>query len=236
MAQNDKITSKRVQSELAHNLPSESDFSKIQMLLDMQEHPENYSEEALETMLENPEVRELMEATAQLKQAMTWEETGKEPVNTDAEWQYFAKAHLADSAPRRGWLKVAATFIGVLLVTGMAFAAIHIVRMVNSQKPQVVQTEQPVTADPSTTMPADTVKTDTIAPKIIRYDEATLQKILSDIGEYYRLRVELRNEDAKTLRLFFQWNQRQEASKVLEQLNMFERIHLVLNDSTIIAE
>ena len=209
---------------------------KIQMLLDMQEHPENYSEQALETMLEDPDVRELMEAAAQLKQAMTWEETGKEPVNTGAEWQRFAKTHLADSAPRRGWLKVAATFIGVLFVTGMTFAAIHIVRMVNSQKAETVQVEQPAPVKPSTTTPADTVKTDTIAPKVIRYDEATLYKILTDMGEYYRLRVELRNEDAKTLRLFFQWNQRQEASKVLEQLNMFERIHLVLNDSTIIAE
>ena len=209
---------------------------KIQMLLDMQEHPENYSEQAFETMLEDPDVRELMEATAQLKQAMTWEETGKEPVNTGAEWQRFAKTHLADSAPRRGWLKVAATFIGVLFVTGMTFAAIHIVRMVNSQKAETVQVEQPAPVKPSTTTPADTVKTDTIAPKVIRYDEATLYKILTDMGEYYRLRVELRNEDAKTLRLFFQWNQRQEASKVLEQLNMFERIHLVLNDSTIIAE
>ena len=209
---------------------------KIQMLLDMQEHPENYSEQALETMLEDPDVRELMEATAQLKQAMTWEETGKEPVNTGAEWQRFAKTYLADSAPRRGWLKVAATFIGVLFVTGMTFAAIHIVRMGNSQKAETVQVEQPAPVKPSTTTPADTVKTDTIAPKVIRYDEATLYKILTDMGEYYRLRVELRNEDAKTLRLFFQWNQRQEASKVLEQLNMFERIHLVLNDSTIIAE
>ena len=209
---------------------------KIQMLLDMQEHPENYSEQAFETMLEDPDVRELMEATAQLKQAMTWEETGKEPVNTGAEWQRFAKTHLADSAPRRGWLKVAATFIGVLFVTGMTFAAIHIVRMVNSHKAETVQVEQPAPVKPSTTTPADTVKTDTIAPKVIRYDEATLYKILTDMGEYYRLRVELRNEDAKTLRLFFQWNQRQEASKVLEQLNMFERIHLVLNDSTIIAE
>ena len=142
----------------------------------------------------------------------------------------------ADSKPRRGWLKVAAVFLGVLFVSGITFAAIHIVRMVNSQKSQTVQTEQPMTAKASTTIPADTVKTDTIAPKIIRYDEATLQKILTDMGEYYRLRVELRNEDAKTLRLFFQWNQRQEASKVLEQLNTFERIHLVLNDSTIIAE
>ena len=209
---------------------------KIQMLLDMQEHPENYSEQELKTMLEDPEVRELMEATALLKQAMIWENSRKSTVNVDAEWQRFAGQHIADSKPRRGWLKVAAVFLGVLFVSGITFAAIHIVRMVNSQKSQTVQTEQPMTAKASTTIPADTVKTDTIAPKIIRYDEATLQKILTDMGEYYRLRVELRNEDAKTLRLFFQWNQRQEASKVLEQLNTFERIHLVLNDSTIIAE
>ena len=209
---------------------------KIQMLLDMQEHPENYSEQELKTMLEDPEVRELMEATALLKQAMIWENARKNAVNVDAEWQRFAGQLIADSKPRRGWMKVAAVFLGVLFVSGITFAAIHIVRMVNSQKSQTVQTEQPMTAKASTTIPADTVKTDTIAPKIIRYDEATLQKILTDMGEYYRLRVELRNEDAKTLRLFFQWNQRQEASKVLEQLNMFERIHLVLNDSTIIAE
>ena len=209
---------------------------KIQMLLDMQEHPENYSEQELKTMLEDPEVRELMEATALLKQTMIWENSRKSTVNVDAEWQRFAGQHIADSKPRRGWLKVAAVFLGVLFVSGITFAAIHIVRMVNSQKSQTVQTEQPMTAKASTTIPADTVKTDTIAPKIIRYDEATLQKILTDMGEYYRLRVELRNEDAKTLRLFFQWNQRQEASKVLEQLNTFERIHLVLNDSTIIAE
>ena len=209
---------------------------KIQMLLDMQEHPENYSEQELKTMLKDPEVRELMEATALLKQAMIWENSRKSTVNVDAEWQRFAGQHIADSKPRRGWLKVAAVFLGVLFVSGITFAAIHIVRMVNSQKSQTVQTEQPMTAKASSTIPADTVKTDTIAPKIIRYDEATLQKILTDMGEYYRLRVELRNEDAKTLRLFFQWNQRQEASKVLEQLNTFERIHLVLNDSTIIAE
>ena len=209
---------------------------KIQMLLDMQEHPENYSEQELKTMLKDPEVRELMEATALLKQAMIWENSRKSTVNVDAEWQRFAGQHIADSKPRRGWMKVAAVFLGVLFVSGITFAAIHIVQMVNSQKSQTVQTEQPMTAKASTTIPADTVKTDTIAPKIIRYDEATLQKILTDMGEYYRLRVELRNEDAKTLRLFFQWNQRQEASKVLEQLNTFERIHLVLNDSTIIAE
>lgn len=209
---------------------------KIQMLLDMQEHPENYSEQALKTMLKDPEMHELMEATALLKQAMIWGNTRKNAVSVDVEWQRFSAQHYTDSKPRRGWLKVAAVFLGVLFVSGITFAAIHIMQIANKQKPEIVQTEQPVPVKPSATTPTDTVKTDSISPKVIRYDEATFQKILTDIGNYYRLRVEFRNEDAKTIRLFFQWNQRQEASKVLEQLNMFERIHLVLNDSTIIAE
>ena len=209
---------------------------KIQMLLDMQEHPENYSEQELKTMLKDPEVRELMEATALLKQAMIWENSRKSTVNVDAEWQRFAGQHIADSKPRRGWLKVAAVFLGVLFVSGITFAAIHIVRMVNSQKSQTVQTEQPMTAKASTTIPADTVKTDTIAPKIIRYDESTLQKILTDMSDYYRLRVEWKNDEAKSLRLFFQWDQRLKPTEAMEQLNMFERFHLKMNDSTIIAE
>ena len=61
---------------------------KIQLLLDMQEHPEQFSEQALKTMLDDPEVRELMEATAQLKQAMMSDENNENDV--DAEWQRFA--------------------------------------------------------------------------------------------------------------------------------------------------
>ena len=75
---------------------------KIQMLLDMQEHPENYSEQTLETMLKDPEVRELMEATAQLKQAMTWEKGSKNTANVDAEWHRFSKTHYNESKPRHG--------------------------------------------------------------------------------------------------------------------------------------
>ena len=60
--------------------------TKIQLLLDMQENPEQYSEEELKTMLEDDEVCELMESAALLKQAMTWEDSEINP-DVDAEWQ-----------------------------------------------------------------------------------------------------------------------------------------------------
>ena len=207
------------------------------------------TDEQLQQALDDPQMRELVEQMAFAKRTFKDEELQAVEPDVEGEWEKFAAKRSAlplcsaknfdegnETQHVYPFKKMAASFIGVLLVSGMAFAAIHIVRMVNSQKHQTVQTEQPGAYKPPTTMPVDTVKTDTIAPKIIRYDEATLQKILTDMGDYYRLHVELRNEEAKTLRLFFLWNQRQEASIVLEQLNMFERIHLVLNDSTIIAE
>ena len=207
------------------------------------------TDEQLQQALDDPQMRELVEQMAFAKRTFKNEELQTVEPDVEGEWEKFAAKRSAlplcsaknfdeGNETQHGYpfKKMAASFIGILLVSGMAFAAIHIVRMVNSQKHQTVQTEQPGAYKPPTTMPVDTVKTDTIAPKIIRYDEATLQKILTDMGDYYRLHVELRNEEAKTLRLFFLWNQRQEASIVLEQLNMFERIHLALNDSTIIAE
>ena len=49
--------------------------TKIKMLLDMQEQPGHYSEEALQQMLGDDEAHELMEAAAQLKRAMENDET-----------------------------------------------------------------------------------------------------------------------------------------------------------------
>ena len=208
---------------------------KIQMLLDMQEHPENYSEEALETMLEDPEVCELMEATAQLKQAMTWADASKNTADTDAEWQRFVKAHLADSAPRRGWLKVAASFIGVLLVSGMAFAAIHIVRHVagGDSKASAPETQAPNSHQPI--VAADTVKSDTvvIATPVV-FDNVTLDSIARDIAAYHHVGMDLQNDQARQLRFYFVWKQDDSLQEVIEKLNMFEHVDMTVEDGKLI--
>jgi hypothetical protein len=56
------------------------------------------------------------------------------------------------------------------------------------------------------------------------------------MADYYRLRVEWKNEETKKLRLFYQWDQGLTLSEIIEQLNTFERFGLELNDSTIIVE
>ena len=207
---------------------------KIQLLLDMQEHPEQFSEQALQTMLNDPEMRELMEATAQLKQAMINEESNEN--NVDAEWQRFAQTHLTEQKQERSWLKIAATFIGILMMSGIAFAAIHIIRHVSNAGVESHPPIQETTNANPHQLPADTLKTDSIPPKVVRYDEATLEKILTDMADYYGLSLIWKSEDTKTLRLFYVWNRQLSASESTKQLNNFERIHLELNDSIITVE
>ncbi len=207
---------------------------KIQLLLDMQEHPEQFSEQALQTMLDDPEVRELMEATAQLKQAMMSDENNVNDV--DAEWQRFAQTHLTEQKQERSWLKIAATFIGILMMSGIAFAAIHIIRHVSNVGVESHPPIQETTIANPHQLPADTLKTDSIPPKVVRYDEATLEKILTDMANYYGLSLIWKSEDAKTLRLFYVWNRQLSASESTKQLNNFERFHLELNDSIITVE
>ena len=207
---------------------------KIQLLLDMQEHPEQFSEQALKTMLDDPEVRELMEATAQLKQAMMSDENNENDV--DAEWQRFAQTHLTEQKAERSWLKIAATFIGILMMSGIAFAAIHVIRNVSNAGLDPQEPIQETTVANPNKLPADTLKTDSIPPKVVRYDEATLEQILTDMTDYYGLTLNWKSEEAKTLRLFYIWNKQQSAVEAISSMNSFERIRLELNDSILTAD
>ena len=208
---------------------------KIQMLLDMQEHPENYSEQTLETMLKDPEVRELMEATAQLKQAMTWENESKNTANVDAEWQCFSRTYYTETKPRRGWLKVAATFIGILFITGMAFAAIHIARSVVEKDTKAPTNETQISDSHQPAILTDTIKNDTIAMATqVVFDNVTLDSIAKDIAAYHHIGMDLRNDQARQLRFYFIWKRDDSLQEVVEKLNMFEHVNMAVEDGKLI--
>jgi hypothetical protein len=132
---------------------------------------------------------------------------------------------------------MAASFIGVLLVSGMAFAAIHIVRMVNSHKAETVQIEQPASYKPSTALPTDTVKTDTTATmQPVVFDNVPLEKMLPEIASYYDTEVSFRSEEARQLRFHFVWKREDGLGHAIEKLNRFESLNVRLEEGKIIVE
>lgn len=210
---------------------------KIELLLDIQEHPEKYSDEQLNSMLaEDEELAEMMEQLATTKRAMTKEEAEDEQLDMDVLWQEFEAEHELEfdepetkrvSMPLR---KIAAMFIGVALTAGVAFAAIQIVRSVSKPAPEPTKIEAP--AAPKAAQPDDEVHADTVvAVKPVVFDNVELAQIMAQIAAHYKAEVEIENEDAGAYRLYFEWNSQETLEHVVERLNRFESINIELNNN-----
>jgi len=197
-------------------------------------------------------VAENQKLLALTKRAFVKREVEKESVPVDEEWEKFAAEHadeldaLEKDEPRTATItrlmgilpyKVAASIIGILFTAGVAFAAIHIVRMVSNSKPQAIQTEQTISAKPTSALPTDTVKTDTTTTtKPIVFDNVALDKMLPQIASYYNKEVEFLNADARQLRFYFVWKQDETLDVVLHRLNLFESITVELKSDKIVVE
>ena len=224
-----------------------TDRQLIERLLELQEHPEQVTDEQLQQALDDPQMRELVEQMAFAKRAFKNEGLQAEELDVEGEWEKFAADHYGEDnsgktnftlfALHSSLQKIAALFIGVLLVSGMAFAAMHIVRMVNSQKAETVQVEQPVSYKPSTELPADTIitdTTDTAEPAV--FDNVPLENMLTEIATYYHVEVSFMNDDARQLRFHFVWKREDGLGHAIEKLNRFESLTVRLDENKIIVE
>ena len=202
---------------------------KIRLLLDMHEHPENYTDEQLAVMLDD----ELQEHLASAKRAMT---DIPEP-DVDAEWQRFEQEHFAPTLHRR-WLKVAAMIAGVLMLSAFTYAAIRAVshHAVDKTK-EPTETVAPAPQQESTVGPrlgvADTA---TVVSEPIVFDNQPLDQMMEQIAPHYGLQVEFRNEDARALRFYFVWQPDEDLDAVLERLNLFESVNISKEGNTIVVE
>jgi hypothetical protein len=212
-------------------------MNKTDLLLQMMEQPHRYTADQWQEILADDECRELYTLMSKTQSAVDAARADEEITDEmiDAEWQRFTQTHLTDEKPERSWLKIAATFIGILMISGIAFAAIHIIRHVSNVGVEPQAPIQETIIANSHQLPADTVRADTIPPKVVRYEEATLKQILTDMADYYGLTLNWKSEEAKTLRLFYIWNKQQSAEEVITSMNSFERISLQLNDSILTA-
>ena len=197
-------------------------------------------------------VAENQKLLALTKRAFVKREVEKESVPVDEEWEKFAAEHaeeleaLGKDEPHTATIKklmgilpykVAASIIGILFTAGVAFAAIHIVRMVSHSKPQIIQAEQTISDKSFSALPTDTIKTDTTTTtKPIVFDNVALDIMLPQIAAHYNKEVDFQNADARQLRFYFVWKQDETLDVVLHRLNLFESITVELKSDKIVVE
>ena len=224
---------------------------RIEWLLELQEHPEQLTDEQLQQILADDEMRQLdvegewekfaashseeltNAARAEGKLACTMpckEEEDESQLDALDEGEYKPRLR-AYLAPR----KIAASFIGVLLASGIAFAAIQVVRNISTPKPQLPSTEQVIDTKPVTSLPADTVKADTIPIEPYVFNNVPLDSMLTAIATAHGVGVEFENEAARELRFHFVWKREDSLSRVVEKLNTFEAVNIVEEDKTLVV-
>ena len=212
----------------------ETTSENIRQLLEMLDNPEAYTEQEIQDIINRDEdTRETYRMMVEAKRNSRQRQADK-PVDVDAAWQKFNQKHHSQKH-RIDWMKIAASFVGILLVTGIAFAAVQIVRYTQQYTPK---TEDVInTQKPANITSVDIQNTDTIAAQQpIIYDNIPLEKMLPEIAAHYEAKVSFVNEEARQLRFRFVWNPQKGIDQVVSDLNQFERLTVTLKDNQITVE
>ena len=197
---------------------------KKQMFLDMQEHPEKYSEEQIEAMIDDLD----------------------QIPDVESAWQDFNENHphtALHSSPR--WLQIlcrakrlsraAASIIGVIMISGIAFATIHIVRQYQKPQQPIIKTVTATNPQPSA-LDSQKDETDTISVEPRIFDNVPLDKMLIEMAGYYGVAVEFHLEEARQLRLHFVWDHNESLDQLVDRLNNFEAVNIIYEPEKLIVK
>ena len=187
---------------------------------------------------------------------------GNSSPNIDEEWEKFSQEHQLQeeathpivqeeshpiaqetgaSHPITSWRKLAASIAGFVLISGIAFAAIHTYIKRSQETTQV-------TADThSEVIKSDSAKqvaaTDSLThPKPEKpafhktFENVAFEQMISEIAAYYDLQVKFENNEDKTLRLYYEWNSHSSIEDIVKELNQFENVNIELQQNELIVK
>lgn len=205
------------------------------MLFDMQEHPDKYTDEQIEHLLADEEVKEFLRDLAMAR--MAGKKATPKKVDVDKAWKEFSNGSY------RNRMKIAASIVGIIFLSGVALAAVQNGWLNFSTSDKVVDNkamaEQIV---PTNTLANDSLKAMTVEPtdsldmKPVVFDNAELGTILMQMADFYQVKVEYMNANTQHVRLFFNWNKTKTLEQNLELLNAFDRIQIEYADGTLIVK
>ena len=210
-------------------------MDKFEKILDMIDHQETYSDEEIRVLLQDEECRKLYQTMQEVDSALVKQETPV--VDIDKEWEKFENDHSGESS---SWRKVAASVIGFVLVSGIAFAAIHT---------YIKKSQEPMLTNESHTelVAKDSVKQVAVKDSLTKakaekaaihktFENVAFDKMIAEIAAYYDMRVKFENVEAKSLRLYYEWDSRSSIENIVKELNQFENVNIEVVGQNIIVK
>lgn len=225
-------------------------MDKFEKILDIIDHQEKYSDEEIREILQDEECRKLYQTMMEVDSAL---ENPSPIINIDEEWEKFSQEHQlqeeatqnaaqeAASHPITSWRKLAASIAGFVLISGIAFAAIHTYIKRSQETTQVTADTHPevIKSDSAKQVAA----TDSLThpkpekPAIHKtFENVAFEQMISEIASYYDLQVKFENNEDKTLRLYYEWNSHSSIENIVKELNQFENVNIELQQNELIVK
>ena len=257
--------------ELSDIDPQKMDSQKWDMLLGLLEHPEKYSEIQKDELLGDEEVNELYQQLVETRQSLDFAKSKEEMKmpSIDAEWEKLKdemklkdKIKLKEEKQQEDemsqnaetlqtaklfplWspMRKVAAVAAVLVVSGITFAAIHLVtrshqasdkhntELVASRKDSIQQVSAPQKSNIE-----EKADSASLAQLPLVYENAELQNILTPIAGHFHLQVTYQNESARHIRLFLQLEKNMSLDDIIELMNHFEKVNIRHEGQTLIVE
>lgn len=216
-------------------------MDKFEKILDIIDHQEKYSDEEIREILQDEECRKLYQTMVEVDSAL---ENPSPIINVDEEWEKFSQEHqLQEEAthPITSWRKQAASIVGFVLISGIAFAAIH-TYIKRSQEPTQVTADTHPEAIKSDSVKQVAGKDSLTHPKPEKpaihktFENVAFEQMISEIASYYDLQVKFENNEDKTLRLYYEWNSHSNIENIVKELNQFENVNIELQQNELIVK
>lgn len=225
-------------------------MDKFEKILDIIDHQEKYSDEEIREILQDEECRKLYQTMMEVDSAL---ENPSPIINVDEEWEKFSQEHQlqeeanqnaaqeAASHPITSWRKLAASIAGFVLISGIAFAAIH-TYIKRSQEPTQVTADTHPEVIKSDSAKQVAAKDSLTHPKPEKpaihktFENVAFEQMISEIASYYDLQVKFENNEDKTLRLYYEWDSHLSIENIVKELNQFENVNIELQQNELIVK
>lgn len=215
-------------------------MDKFEKILDIIDHQEKYSDEEIHEILQDEECRKLYQTMVEVDSAL---ESPSPIINVDEEWGKFSQKHQLQevSHPITSWRKLAASIAVFVLISGIAFAAIHTYIKRSQETTQVTADTHPevIKSDSAKQVAA----TDSLThpkpekPAIHKtFENVAFEQMISEIASYYDLQVKFENNEDKTLRLYYEWDSHLSIENIVKELNQFENVNIKLQQNELIVK
>ena len=180
-------------------------------LLRLMDEPEQMTEAQLQELLADDEVRTTYELMADCKKVYQ-----REKLHT-----VTSLNHKRDTRRMGRIYRIAAILAGSILLSGIALAAIHILSNTTEKEGDLKK-------------PSPTV---IIADQLpVRFADICLDSILTVVSAHYGKTVHFINEEPRAMKLITTWNPADSLTAFIDHLNMFDYLHLSLENDTIFVE